>query len=127
MTASSPIRPRWRALAVERFASDATLLAEGHELVPDATSVTLGETTRDGDALVVAATVEGQSAAAIDPDEVIERAAGRTAAEAEEALADIGEATVELWPGWVITVPDAEWRIEVESVTDAGEPSPSGS
>ena len=114
-------------LAVDRFASDATLLAEGHELVPDATNVTLGETTRDGDALVVAATVEGQSAAAIDPDEVIERAAGRTAAEAEEALADIGEATVELWPGWVITVPDAEWRIEVESVTDAGEPSPSGS
>ena len=39
--------------------------------------------------------------------------AGATVEEAEAELADIGQASVELWPGWVTTVPTMDARVEV--------------
>jgi hypothetical protein len=36
-----------------------------------------------------------------------------TVVEAQAELADVGEASVELWPGWVSTVPGVAWRVEV--------------
>ena len=50
---------------------------------------------------------------AIDTNEVADRIAGLAPDEAEAALADLGHATVELWPGWVASVPTMGWRIEV--------------
>ena len=54
----------------------------------------------------------GSAAATIDHDDVVDRVAGLSADTAEEALSELGAATVELWPGWVSTVPEAGWRIE---------------
>jgi hypothetical protein len=31
-------------------------------------------------------------------------------------LAAFGDARVELWPGWVTTVPEFDWRVEVRIV-----------
>ncbi len=106
-----------RLQAVERFGQDVEL-GPGQELIADATTVTIGAATREGDALVVAVTVTGRSAAHIERDDVIEIAVGRTPDEAAAALAELGRATVELWPGWVGTVPDSDWRISVETVVD---------
>jgi hypothetical protein len=112
-----------RRRAMERFALEAErLVRDGEALLSDATRVELGTPSRDGDSLVVPVAVRGQAAATIDRDAVIERASGRSAADAEANLADIGDATVELWPGWVTDVPGAGWRIEV--VPAAPAPSP---
>lgn len=117
-----------RAVAIDRFEGESsTLVPDGQELLADATTVELGATRRGGDRLVVSVTVRGRSAATIDRSEVLRRAVGRSAAEAETALAELGEASVNLWPGWVSTVPDAEWRIDVEQVVDESAPSPGGS
>ncbi len=101
------------ALAVDRLLANAEVLPPGHELLPSASEVTLGEVRRDGDALVVAVSVIGLSTPAVDRDEVVSRVRGLSADEARAALADFGDATVDLWPGWVASVPGLEWRIEV--------------
>ncbi len=114
--------------ARERFAADDGALPDGHELLDDATQVTLRRIERDGDRLEVAVSVRGRSARVPDRSEVLARAIGLSADEAEVALADLGTATVDLWPGWVATVPDSDWRIDVEiSGIDEVEPVPSGS
>ena len=66
-----------------------------------------------GGTMRVDVTASGRSAAEVDRAEVLERAIGRTPEEAEAALADLGTAIVELWPGWVGTVPATEWRIDL--------------
>ncbi|HEX5039805.1 MAG TPA: baseplate J/gp47 family protein [Candidatus Limnocylindria bacterium] len=104
-----------------------TLVPEGQELLADATVVTIGEARQEGTTLIVTTSVSGSAAASIDPDEVIERTAGLTAHAAEAALTDLGDATVDLWPGWVSTVPEAAWRVEVviSGVEPSAVPSPS--
>ncbi|MDQ2689218.1 MAG: hypothetical protein M3Y29_02960, partial [Chloroflexota bacterium] len=99
--------------ARERFAADDTVVPEGHELLADTIEVELGDVRRDGDALVVAAVVRGRSAPQVDRDEILDRVTGLGADEARATLAHIGEASVELWPGWVATIPDSDWRVEV--------------
>jgi hypothetical protein len=44
---------------------------------------------------------------------VIARIRGLGPEEARLALADLGPARIDLWPGWVTAVPEMEWRIEV--------------
>jgi hypothetical protein len=103
------------ALATEaagRLASDPAL-PEGHDLVSDSLTVELGAPTREDGEIVVTAVVEAVTLPRIDREEVLARASGRSAEEARLALADIGEATVTLWPGWVETVPELEWRVDV--------------
>ena len=99
--------------AAERLGADETVLPSDHELLQDATRVTIGEARAEGDRLLVAVSVTGASAPGLDRDEVLDRVRGRSAQGAEEALTDIGGATVDLWPGWVATVPELDWRIDL--------------
>lgn len=96
-----------RAMAEERFAGD-------RDAVP--TRVEIGEVRREGDALTVAVTVTGSSTPQIGRGEVIQRVTGLSADEAKAALADLGAATVDLWPEWVASVPESDWRIEVQII-----------
>jgi hypothetical protein len=113
------------ALAEEQLASDASVLPSGHALLPDATRVTIGAARVEGEELVVAVGVTGASAPLPDPDEVLRRVRGRSAQAARAALADLGTATVDLWPGWVQSVPELDWRIDlrIDSVADGPVPS----
>jgi hypothetical protein len=113
-------------LAEARLAADASVLPAGHELLPGATEVEVGEARREGDRLVVAVAVTGASLPIVDEGAVIERVRGRSADDARAALADIGVATVELWPDWVASVPELDWRVDVRIAGEAG-PSASGS
>ena len=89
---------------------------------------TIGEARQDGDALIVAVTVTGASTPVIDRDEVVDRVRGRSVDEAEAALAGLGTPTVDLWPGWVSSVPGIDWRIEVRIAgEDVATPVPSSS
>ncbi len=45
--------------------------------------------------------------------------------EADAALADLGTATVSLWPDWVQSVPELDWRIDLRIDSAADEPVPS--
>ena len=108
------------ALAEERLASDASVLPSGHSLLPDATRVTIGEARVEGERLMVAVSATGASASLPDPDEVLRRVKGRSAEEAKAALEQLGSATVDLWPDWVQSVPELDWRIDlrIDSVPD---------
>ena len=98
------------------------MLPSEHALLPVATRVTIGEARVDGDALVVAVSMTGASAPLPDPDEVLRRVRGRSAQEAVAALADLGTATVNLWPDWVQSVPELDWRIDLRIDSAADEP-----
>jgi hypothetical protein len=116
----------WEAFAVDpaeviesarrQFEADPGVLPEGHVLLADSIELAVEEANMTGGTMRVDVTATGSSAAEIDTAEVFERAVGRTPDEARAALADLGVATVELWPGWVGTVPATEWRIDVRVV-----------
>lgn len=116
-----------RERAEAQFLDDPTVLPDGHQLLPDATAVTLGPARLDGETVVVEARVGGASAPELDPDVVRARVIGHTPEEAQLALADLGAAHVDLWPGWVTTVPELEWRVEVRIAELGPVPAPSGS
>ncbi len=104
------------ALAEQALLDDPDAIPEGMEVLEGTTTVALGEATLDGESMRVEATVSTRAAPVIDPDDVRALVAGLPADEAEAALADVGEATVDLWPGWVTTVPGMDWRVEVRLV-----------
>ena len=87
------------AAAESAFLADPAAVPDGMEVLPGSTTVTVGEGTIDGDSMRVDTTVSARAAPIVDPEVVRERVAGATAEEAEAELADIGQATVELWPG----------------------------
>jgi hypothetical protein len=101
------------AMAEERFVEDGSVLPDGHELLAGSIDVTAGEASLDGEVIHVEVNVAARAAPAVDRAVVMERIGGLTAPEAEAALADLGGARVELWPGWVSTVPDMDWRVDV--------------
>ena len=109
-------------LARARLMADASLLAEGHELLEESIEVQLGSPSLADGVLTVPATVSARSIGRIDTDEVRDRIVGRSAEEAEAALADLGTVSIDLWPGWAATVPELEWRVEirVEERTEDG-------
>ncbi|MEO7296769.1 MAG: hypothetical protein ABIZ57_11585 [Candidatus Limnocylindria bacterium] len=102
------------AAAEARLLDDATVLPQGHELLPGATEAVIGEARRDGGTLLVEVSVTGTSTPTIDRGEVIERVRGRSIDDALVALAELGEPRIDLWPGWVASVPGFAWRIDVQ-------------
>lgn len=102
------------ASARSRLLADASVLPDGHELLPAATEVTIGEARGDGGVLLVSVSVAGASTPVIDRDAVLERVRGRSVDDAAAAIAELGEPSIQLWPGWVASVPELEWRIDVQ-------------
>lgn len=100
------------ARAEERFLADG-VVGEGREPLAGSIAVTIGMVRLVDGAVEVEVTVAADAASPVEPGDVVQRILGRGAAEAEAALADFGTARVELWPGWVTTVPTLEWRVEV--------------
>lgn len=107
-------------LARARVEADRALLAAGHELLLDSVEVELDDATLAGAVLTVPVQVTARSIGRIDIEEVRNRIAGRSAGDAAAAVSEFGGATVELWPGWVGTVPELDWRVEI-LVTDTTE------
>lgn len=99
--------------ARSRFLDDGNVVPDGHALHPDSVEVMVEGATFDDEVLVIDVTATGRSAAQIDAGEVVRRIGGLSSDEAEAALEDLGTANVELWPGWVGSVPSMAWRIEV--------------
>lgn len=105
-------------LAAERFAASSSVVPDGWRLDEAQTAVTIGAARREGDGLVVPVEVRGIRLPVVERADVLKRTIGLSAADAAAALSDLGSATVSLWPAWVGTVPDSDWRIDVQ----VGEP-----
>jgi hypothetical protein len=100
-------------LARAQLEADTALVPNGHELLAGSVEVEVGEASLADGELVVPVEVVARTISRIDPEEVRTRIAGRSAAEAEASLAEIGDASVSLWPGWVSSVPELDWRVEI--------------
>ena len=113
--------------AEERFGADAGAIPDDHELLPGSVAATVSEVTRADDGLSAETAVTAESAPTVERAAVIDRITGRDEVEAEAALADIGVAEIELWPGWVTSVPTVEWRVDVRigSAEATSGPAPS--
>jgi hypothetical protein len=87
----------------------------GQETVVLADSVTVvlhGVSEADG-ALQVQVTATALAALPINEAEIRNRIKGMTVAEAEAELAELSNVQIDLWPGWVDTVPKLDFRIDI--------------
>ena len=108
-----------RREALLRLADDDAATPDGHRLVLDDAAVDVVSTLATSDGARVTVAVRASAVRVVDAAAVVDRVRGRPADEAEAALADLGAASVSLWPGWVADVPELTWRIDV-SITGAG-------
>ena len=77
--------------------------------------MTIGTPVREGEAARVPILVTGATIPIVDDDAVRALVAEKTREEAIAALAQIGPAEIDLWPGWIDRVPGLTWRIAVET------------
>jgi hypothetical protein len=99
--------------ARSQFVDDPSAVPDGHEILQESIEIAIEEAVVDAGTMRVDVTATGRSAAVVDPGDVAQRIGSLSADEAEAALEDVGDATVELWPDWVASVPSWAWRIEV--------------
>ena len=102
--------------AAGRFVADPTGLPPGWQLLEQSTVVEIGEARSTDAGLAVDVTVTGVAVPIVEATDVVERVSGLSAEDAEAALEELGTASVELWPGWVSSVPPMDWRVEVRIV-----------
>ncbi|HEX7171691.1 MAG TPA: hypothetical protein VF365_03665 [Candidatus Limnocylindria bacterium] len=107
----------------ELFLVDEAVVPPGSELLAGTIAVVIGEQNLQDGTVAVDVTITARAASAIDLEEVRRRIVGRSADEAEAAVADLGDASVELWPGWVTTVPGIAWRVDLR-IVDPGALTP---
>jgi hypothetical protein len=110
--------------ATTRLSSDTTTLPSGTMLVTSSVVATATNAQQLGD--LVSATISAQGAVTrrLDYDALKSRIAGLSAEDAARALADVGSAHVDFWPGWVNAVPRLPFRIDISVETPTGSPSP---
>ncbi|HEX5579404.1 MAG TPA: baseplate J/gp47 family protein, partial [Candidatus Limnocylindria bacterium] len=113
------------AEAEEAFLADEGALPANTELAPDTIEVDLGEASLDGESIVVQATVTADAVPDISDQELEalrQELTGLPASDARRAVASIGPATVDLWPGWVDRLPRLDWRITISVEAAEGGP-----
>ncbi len=84
-------------------------------------SVTLAPTTvtASGQKVRAVVTARGQVAPVPDESQLKARLSGKSREQVIAALADLGTATVDFWPGWVSSVPQLPFRITIRIETPA--------
>jgi hypothetical protein len=113
-----------RSEALERFQADATAVPDGTRLVEDSIQVALGPPALDDGTVRLDATVTASSTTTIDVEQIRGTVAGATPDAVQASLGSLGAVHVELWPGWLSTVPTLEWRIDVRVEGGDGEGTP---
>lgn len=104
---------------------DATAPPTGTTVLPDSITTEIGNAAAKGSEMTIAVSVRAAAAAAIDVAAVRDRVAGMTRAEAQAALAGMGQVEINLWPGWLDRLPRLAFRISVQTVARAPGASPS--
>ena len=127
LTFARPYVPRTdvEAAAANLLLADPAATPAGTAIVQSRIEVQVVAVSGSEESIQVQVTVRATASALIDAEVVRELAAGLTAAEAEDALADLGEVQIDLWPGWVDRVPSLGLRVTVETVVPDSSASPS--
>lgn len=99
--------------AADRLSADREAVPDGFRLVADETAVEVTGTVGTAEGVEASVAVRGRAIADVDPEAVLERIRGTTPDEAEALLADIGRARIDVWPDWVTTITEMDWRIQV--------------
>ena len=107
------------AAAHTALLGDATAPPSGTTVLPDSITVEIGNAAANGTEMTIAVSVRAAAAAAIDAAAVRDRVAGMTVAEAQAALAGMGQVEINLWPGWLDRLPRLAFRISVQTVAPA--------
>ena len=102
-----------RSAALERFLGDADAIPAGSELMEDTVEVAVAQPALDGETVRVQVRVSARRIPTIDTAEIRRSVTGATPAQVQSSLEPLGAVHVELWPGWVSTVPALDWRIEL--------------
>jgi hypothetical protein len=123
----SPIRSIAEARLTDAVGAD-------HHLVDGSVQIDVGSGSVGEDGQVTfEATARATRVKVVDPNQLRAVVKGRTAADAEAALAPYGVARVSLWPAWVTTVTGIDARLSVSVAGTAGasgsgpNPSPAAS
>jgi len=98
-------------------------IPKGKSLVANSIKVEIGTASASGDQMSVQVVVRAAAAAPIDTAMVRDLVAGMTVPQARDALRDIGEVQVDLWPPWLDRLPRLSFRISVDQVAPSPGPS----
>lgn len=109
--------------ARDALTNDTNAVPGGKSLVAGSIKIQVGTAATVGDEMTLQLSVRAAAAAPIDKAAVRDLVAGMTVPQAKDALRPIGDAEVDLWPGWLDRLPRLPFRISVETV----EPSPGAS
>ncbi|HKO33193.1 MAG TPA: baseplate J/gp47 family protein, partial [Candidatus Limnocylindria bacterium] len=115
------LRADVESAATEAFLADEGSVPPNTTLAEDTIAVDIGEAALDDETIVVQTTVTADAVPDLDQESIRRSLVGMTAAQAQDALATIGPASVDLWPGWVDRLPRLDWRITIKP-----EPAESG-
>jgi hypothetical protein len=118
------LRADVEADARAQLAADVGAVPAGASLLPETIGVDPGAVTLDGQVVHVPVSVHADAATELNREELRDVVAGKTRDEVSAALEELGDVTVDLWPGWVDHVPRLTWRIKIEVATPETSPSP---
>jgi len=90
-------------LAAETLTS---AVPEGAVLFPESVHTTAGSPSVDGGVVSFEVGATGQAWRPLDSAALLAEVKGRSVLEAEDALAEFGEVTIDVWPFYVATIPD---------------------
>jgi hypothetical protein len=90
----------------------------GESLVKDSVNVAVGTPRVDGSSVLFPVTARAQQVAAPDASAIRSLVKGLSVDEARQRLQDFGDATVDVWPGWVTTITPYDFRLDVNVLTD---------
>jgi hypothetical protein len=107
---ASPIE----AIAAQRLAD---AVPEGYELVEGSTAVDVGDGTVVGGVISFPVDATARQVRPVDAATLEPLVLGLPKADAEEALAEYGEVSIVLWPGYVTSVPTLGQRVNVVVAT----------
>lgn len=114
-------------LALDRLRSDPDAVPIGFRVLDDSGRITIGDASGSLEGAAVTVIVSARARAEVDIADVVARVRGLTREEARSALAELGDATIDLWPGWVTSVPELDSRIDVRIEGAEPDPAPSSS
>jgi hypothetical protein len=98
-------------------------LPRGTSLLPSSVTADASDLRITGDLVTATVTASGAASPQLNLDQLKSRIAGLSANDAAAALADVGTARIDFWPGWVNAVPRLPFRIDISLQT----PTPSAS
>jgi hypothetical protein len=115
---SSPVE----ALAAARLASR---VQPGWQLVDGSTSIEVGRPIVSGDTITFDATASARRVRVVDREALLAQIRGLGLPAARALLEAYGEVDIQLWPGWVTTIPGDTGRISLTITGPSPVPGPS--